>query len=158
MCSITQTDVTSHNRIVDCTPNNRDNAIRYVLPVLWKTSCFHIMSYMVSDVGNNDLDAVRGKISSQNFQRFCQVAPPRSLTLSLYTVAANGAPGARCDVHDGLAFLGVARAPPMRGSAVDQNWMQSADLLLAVVSALSFVQCFDTVGWVTGRSSSGLYK
>ena len=34
--------------------------------------------------------------------------------------------GATCDVHDSIAFFGVARAPPLRGSAVDQDCMDAA--------------------------------
>jgi len=32
--------------------------IRYVLPVLWMTSCFHIMGRVARGAGNNDVDAV----------------------------------------------------------------------------------------------------
>ena len=35
-----------------------DNSIRYVLPVLWMTSWFHIAVNIVRGVGNNDVGAV----------------------------------------------------------------------------------------------------
>ena len=50
------------------------NGIRYVLPVLCMTSCFHVMGrYMARGVGNNDVGAAL-KQSSQNFQRIYQGA------------------------------------------------------------------------------------
>jgi len=36
----------------------------------------------------------------------------------------------------------------------ERTWGQSVMILLVGISALSFPQCFDTVGWVTGRGSS----
>ena len=35
-----------------------DTGLRYVLPVLWMTSCFPIMGYMAHGVGNIDVGAV----------------------------------------------------------------------------------------------------
>jgi len=49
-----------------------DSAIRYVLPVLWVTSCFLIMGTMALGVSNIDLGAVVKKVikSSNIFARW----------------------------------------------------------------------------------------
>jgi len=61
-----------------------NNAVRYVLPVLWMTSCFPVWRWQ----------CLRERRSSgQNFQRIRQGAPHR-LTLSSHTMAANGSPAA----------------------------------------------------------------
>jgi len=61
-----------------------------------------IIGHMAHGVGNNNVGGGRrAEASSQNFQRIRQAAP-RCLTLSSYTMAANGAPGAKCDIYDCL--------------------------------------------------------
>jgi len=37
---------------------SNDSAICFVLPVLWMTSCFHMMGHMARGVGNNNIGAV----------------------------------------------------------------------------------------------------
>jgi len=73
-----------------------DNEIRYVLPVLWMTSCFPIMGPMAcgSGIGSIYVSAVLRQVVI-NFQRIRQAAP-HCLTLLSYTVAVNYicAPGA----------------------------------------------------------------
>ena len=66
------------------------NAIRYTLPVLWMTSCFHILRHMARDVCRNDVGAVLQQV----------VKISNVPTLSLCTTAASGAPRAKCDVYD----------------------------------------------------------
>jgi len=67
-----------------------DNGMRYVLPVLWMTSCFHVMGHVARSVGNIDVGAVLQQ-AVINFQRIRQ-GKPRCLTLSSYIMAANCAP------------------------------------------------------------------
>jgi len=39
-----------------------DNAIRYVLPVLWMTSCLRVMGHTARDAGNIDVGAMLQQI------------------------------------------------------------------------------------------------
>jgi len=66
-----------------------DSGIRYVLPVLWMTSCFPIMCPVTCGIGTVYVSAVLEQVVI-NFQRLRQVAP-RCLPLS-YTTEANCAP------------------------------------------------------------------
>ena len=56
-----------------------DSRIHYVLPVLWRTSCFIIMGHLACDVGSTAMDQV-----VINLQRIHQVAP-RCLALLAVT-------------------------------------------------------------------------
>jgi len=73
-----------------------DRAIRHVLPVLWMTSRFQIVGHMARGVDSKDVDTVLKQVV-KNLQH---IGAPRCLTLSSYTTAANGAPGAKCDAYD----------------------------------------------------------
>jgi len=42
-------------------------------------------------------------------------------------------------------------------SGCNTGWREDEPRSLVVVSALRFLQCFDTVGWVAGRASSATY-
>jgi len=51
-----------------------DNGIRYVLPVLWMTSCFPIIDPVACSIGSIDVGAVMKQVVI-NFKRIRQVAP-----------------------------------------------------------------------------------
>jgi len=38
--------------------SSSDDTASYVLPILWMTSCFHIIGHMVSGIGTNDVGTV----------------------------------------------------------------------------------------------------
>jgi len=44
-------------------PPGRDTWIRYVLPVLWMTSCFHIMGPLACGIGNIYVSAVLEQVT-----------------------------------------------------------------------------------------------
>jgi len=56
------------------TRSSADNQLRYVLPVLWMTSLFHIMGHMARGVSNNDVDAVLKRVVNIS-KRIRQWAP-----------------------------------------------------------------------------------
>ena len=66
---------------------------------------YHITGHLRRAVGNIDVGGMLAAARSQNFQRIRQEAP-RSLILS-YTMAANGAPGAKLDVYECLVSPGI---------------------------------------------------
>ena len=71
-------------------PSSDDNAIRYVLPDLWMTSCFHIMGQI--------------QIWSWSIRRS-----------ELFTATRQVAPGAKSAIDDCVVSFDVARAVRLAG-------------------------------------------
>jgi len=80
-----------------------DSGIRYVLPVLWMTSCF-LMGATALGVGI--IDAMRRPFWTPNSHKFPTYSPGGAiLTLSSYTMAAKCTPVAKSSVDDCLVFV-----------------------------------------------------